>query len=344
MKLGFISIGTGGTKGHMSFATSVSNRLLNESKNECYVFSEEDYKNYSNIKNSKINYIRIKKQAHQRSSAGCIKYIYRKELLEKIKDLKIDTIIFSTFFDIKLIKALRELGIKVLLHTFLLRDTHLKLFNQNKFYDLFDKVLILNDLIKMPFEVENSITVAPIIDINNSSKRKIKNLKKILVTCGGGGRPSREKFFKQVIRIIKKNQDIEFTIIEASLKDKINMENVSVIPWNNNFQKLVNNYDLVICEAGYNTTVELLSSGKPAILIPGRRRIDNQELRALEYEKLGCGLSLSPEGDLSNILDMMKRMKRNSLILNKFSNKSKKVSKIIFDASIIGGKLINGEY
>lgn len=52
---------------------------------------------------------------------------------------------------------------------------------------------------------------------------------------------------------------------------------------------------LVVAEAGYNTVHELRLAGVPALLVPGDRRYDDQDARALELARLGVAQVTSRE-------------------------------------------------
>ncbi|MDE2110144.1 MAG: hypothetical protein KGJ79_03300 [Alphaproteobacteria bacterium] len=56
--------------------------------------------------------------------------------------------------------------------------------------------------------------------------------------------------------------------------------------------------DLVVAMAGYNTSVEIVASGKPAILVPRSAPRAEQRMRAAMLERLGYAWSLEPGPDL----------------------------------------------
>ena len=99
----------------------------------------------------------------------------------------------------------------------------------------------------------------------------------------------------------------------------------------------------MICEAGYNTITELLFLGKPALAIPGIRRIDNQELRAVRYESAGCGYALFPEEDPEETIKKIKSLIDNPEKLKELSASCKKVFKEIMNAEEITKEMIQNE-
>jgi hypothetical protein len=55
--IGFVSLNSGGTMGHMSLLTNLANKLTSEHK--CFIFSEHEYQNFSNFKNKSLEFIKI---------------------------------------------------------------------------------------------------------------------------------------------------------------------------------------------------------------------------------------------------------------------------------------------
>ena len=99
--------------------------------------------------------------------------------------------------------------------------------------------------------------------------------------------------------------------------------NCLILKSTDNLQKFIDNSRVVISEAGYFTTHELISRSKPSILIPGERRIDNQELRAIEYDKQGFGYCFMPEEDIGLLVDKTLNLLTNYDSYRAFQNRSK---------------------
>ncbi|MBS3071873.1 hypothetical protein J4408_02700, partial [Candidatus Pacearchaeota archaeon] len=294
-KIGFVSLGTGGTMGHMTLITNLS-KSLSEKGYDCTIFTEYDYEKFSNVKSNEIKYVKLKNQEHTNTIGGCLIYRYAQEVIELIKKNNIKILIFSTIFDIKIIEFAKSQGIKTMLISYPLRDSHREIFTLNGYSKLFDKIYSLKDLESMNSNnlFENEVIVLPSYKIENKYFRKKRTSKeiKILVTCGGGGRPSSTKFFeiitKSIEEVTKSLPNITFTILKGSSNTQLNLKNCKVIDWSTDFKTDLDEHDFVISEAGYFTVFELMLYRKTGILIPGARRIDNQELRAIIYEKLNC--------------------------------------------------------
>jgi len=313
--IGFVSLNSGGTMGHMSLLTNLANKILKKTEHKCFIFSEYDYAKSSSLKNNNLEFVKIKKQEHSKTIAGCFKYKYKQEFLDIIKTKKIDILIFSTFFDKKLVEEARKIVQKVFLISYPLRDTHREAFFVKNLYELFDKVFTLKDIVDLLRIYPNeTLALPPNLDFKFNNKYKRSN--KILITCGGGGRPSSEIFFniiKENIKdILERYPELEFTIIKGNSNFNFNSDRVKIIEWSNNFIELVKESDFIISESGYFTIMELLALNKPALVIPGARRIDNQELRAVRFEGLGKGFFMLPEQDNNDffiIFDKIKNFK-----------------------------------
>ena len=200
--------------------------------------------------------------------------------------------IFSTFFDLDLVKRFKNGKIKTILLSYHIRDTYRLALKQNGAYSTFDRIITLYGPEFNDNRMPNEILVNPI----NIAYKKIINMKKndILVTCGGGGRPSSKMFLKKVTSslkklIIDKNNDIKVIMIKGCSKSKIPNKNIKSIIWTKDFGSMMSSSKLIISEAGYFTMLDLINYRKKAILIPGKRIIDNQEIRALKLQELGIG-------------------------------------------------------
>jgi UDP-N-acetylglucosamine:LPS N-acetylglucosamine transferase len=329
--IGIVSLQSGGTRGHMTLTTNLARSLFG--KRKIFVLSEDKYSAHSNVPNNLINFLKIKKQIHQNSVGGCITYKHNKNLLEMITKHNISTLIFSTFYDLDLLAEARAKGIKCILISYPLRDSHRKAILTRKYYSYFDKIFVLKDLAEPSFIFPNEETVSPLKQ-KLASSNKIKKVRNVLITCGGGGRPSSEIFFTLIEKMISiisiEYPNIEFTIIKGLSKKTINLPQTKTIEWSTNFLKILKESDIVISEAGYFTLIDLISTNKLAILIPGARRIDNQELRACCFENLGLGYFLFPEEGTKKLVLLLRKMIENPKNTSKLYKNFGRVRKIIF--------------
>ncbi len=153
----------------------------------------------------------------------------------------------------------------------------------------------------MPRLYPENPQVIPASPIVFPQQARADNGSKLLIMCGGGGRPSADLFFSLVnssipnIRTAIRHLDCTVVTGPYAKPIKFNDENTKVIPWSNNMLKLMREATVIIGEAGYFSLHEIIANEKSAICVPGDRRMDNQELRATKFEELGMGFCIMPE-------------------------------------------------
>jgi len=107
-------------------------------------------------------------------------------------------------------------------------------------------------------------------------------------------------------------------------------ENIKVIKWTEKISKLLDKSDLIISEAGYFTMLDLLLTKTPAIMIPGKRGIDNQELRAVNFELLGIGKIHFPFQEKYKLKRMVSKFVEDKSFAAKYSLSREKVLEKVF--------------
>jgi UDP-N-acetylglucosamine:LPS N-acetylglucosamine transferase len=341
MNIAIVSLGSGGTMGHMSLTTSLSSEISR--KNKVFLFSDHDYSDFSNVKKPNFKFVKIPSQKHQKSVGGKINYLHKEDLFLKLEKNKIQTLIFSTFYDLEILNHCKKNKIKTILVSYPLRDSHREIVRLRKYYSFFDKVFTLNDL-HNPNKISNKeFFVSPIISKNKPGK-KTDEIREVLITCGGGGRPSAEVFFKitldAVKKISKKYPNVKFNLIKGNSNVNSKSKNMKIIKWSKDFHRLLSKQDLIISEAGYYTLLDLITFNKPAIIIPGERRIDNQELRAVKFQEKGLGWVIFPTEKSADLSDLVEHLIKNP---NNLNNKNKffdKVKKEILSGDSLDKKII----
>ena len=170
--IAIVSLDSGGTMGHMSLTTKLSESL--SKKNNIFLFSDHDYSDFSRLRIR--NFIKLPKQKHTKSIGGCINYKYKKFFIDQVKKNNINVVIFSTFYDIDLLDYLKKLNIKTLLISYPLRDTHRQVIKIRKFNNHFDKIFTLSD-ITCPKKIFPNEEIVSYFEEKNKSK-KIKHDKR----------------------------------------------------------------------------------------------------------------------------------------------------------------------
>jgi UDP-N-acetylglucosamine:LPS N-acetylglucosamine transferase len=319
-----ISLNSGGTMGHGKIITSLANFLSKNKKNVTILSDMSFSRNFYVNKN--VNVKNLHEAAHiNYTIGGMCDYSQKNEIYNFAIENSIECVILSTFFDLDLVKKFKEKKIKTILLNYPLRDTYRFALKQNKAYEVFEKVITLYGPEFKDIKMQNETLVNP---LKIAKKEDNNNLKyDILVTCGGGGRPSSKIFLKKVIlalkKIAKENENLKIIIIKGNSKSNLSNNNFETIIWKKDFGNLLSSSRVIISEAGYFTMLDLINYRKKAILIPGERIIDNQEIRALKLEELGIGKIFFPFEKVSKLVNMIKES------LNKENSGKENYQKII---------------
>jgi len=134
----------------------------------------------------------------------------------------------------------------------------------------------------------------------------------VLVTAGGGedGYFLMEAFLKALTRMPPgrtRSRIVTGPLMSADQQQSLNALaaadlDVEITASTTDLPILLEHADLVIAMGGYNTCVEVVASGKPAILVPRAAPRAEQRMRAAMFERLGLAWSLEPGPDLDGRL------------------------------------------
>jgi len=305
-----VAIGTAGTLGHITSAIRLSQQLKKTTTKAFTLSLIVDQKAANLIEEDEIDniYAIDIPGEHRGSIAGDLRTNIADILRSIHTSIKPNLYIFDTFYSSKYVRELESTGIPCVFYSYQFRDSIKELFYLNKVHKLFSRVLWL----KEPYELyhgtktekvgKNEYIVPPIPLENNicSNGRQVENIK-ILVLCGGGGRPGAEQFLFEVIRAL---DDIDYcnqAVVISGPFNPISIQNTNSRPKIYKYQNPINilaaiqQANIVISEAGYHTCQELCTFGNKSLLVPGKRKIDNQEIRAIKLSKYSGFKHMFPE-------------------------------------------------
>ena len=302
-----ISLNSGGTMGHGKIITSLAN-FLSQKKKKLTILSDMPFSRNFYV-DHKVGVRNVSKIPHiNYTIGGMCRCSQSDQIYEFGKRNDIECVIFSTFFDLDLVRKFKNSKVKTILLSYPIRDTYRLALKLNGAYATFDKVISLYSPEFNDKEMPNEILANPLKTAYKKIARTEKN--DILVTCGGGGRPSSKIFLKKVVsalkKITKKNRKLKVTIIRGNSRSNLSFENVKTIIWTKDFGDLLFSSKVIISEAGYYTMLDLINHNKKAILIPGERIIDNQEIRALKLGEIGAGKVFFPFEKTSKLIRFIK--------------------------------------
>ena len=302
MRVAFVALNCGGTMGLMAIVSRAADRLRRNCSASCMVVSDFDFRPFGPPSLREHTFMCIPEGAHQLSVGGCIASAPVAPILAWLKEFKCEQVVFSTFFSGDLVRAVNEAGMRSVLLTFPLRDSHWEAFHLRGYGELFSDVIVFADLYDPACDLPNQTRVAPLYSEDSLSCSLCSASKKVLVLCGGGGRPSSQQMYDLVasarLELLEQGITLDWALshgAKSRLSCQMECNGFRGVDWKPDLISWIHEYDSVISEAGFNTVTELVLSSRPALLVPGHRRIDNQELRAVNYEHCGCGVCCFPE-------------------------------------------------
>ncbi|MBI5695141.1 MAG: radical SAM protein [Nitrospirae bacterium] len=244
---------------------------------------------------------------------------FNKPIVESIiRQFKPHIMVFDFYFERDLLEAAKSNGSQLVL---ILRkqpdDKMEKRLDPSGPINLFDMIIIPKDTEKnispdiIPGELLSKIVFTnPIVrrittstDNNNNDRhdqllrRYSLNNSKITVTAsaGAGGYPGTDKYYNAVIRafesISENRSDFQGLIFTGpSYKGHLHStcEQIKIYPYEPHLLNVLSASTVSITQAGYNTINEIIFSGIPAIVVPGKRKSDDQFKRAASLAEKNC--------------------------------------------------------
>lgn len=130
-----------------------------------------------------------------------------------------------------------------------------------------------------------------------------------LVVASLGGHTYRKPLFDAVLKVAEYYPEIDFILL-TTFTAKDLPQNVKLNCGMKDCAAYLKAADLVITQAGHSTAMELLTLGKPSIVVPDTKQIE-QENNARRMVELGVSLKVDyhqlEQGDLGEALDKMFR-------------------------------------
>ncbi len=160
---------------------------------------------------------------------------------------------------------------------------------------------------------------------------------KTYVVVSLGGHAYRRPLFDCILEVAKKLPNVEFDIFTFFKADNI-PENVNVKGMISDISSYMKTADIVIAQAGHSTAMEILSFGKPSVIVPDLNQIE-QENNAMRMSELQVSEIISHEElTVSKMFDCIQKVmkdgkyKKNAeffATMSKEMNAKKKVADIL---------------
>jgi UDP-N-acetylglucosamine--N-acetylmuramyl-(pentapeptide) pyrophosphoryl-undecaprenol N-acetylglucosamine transferase len=198
----------------------------------------------------------------------------------------------------------------------------------------------LNTLSKKPHTMKKQRFIGPIVAINHENQEP-PDIKSPFVLTLLGGHSFRLPIFDGILKIADKFPEINFIIFTKFKSDNI-PGNVRVFEFAEDISSYMKAAELIITQAGHSTAMEILTLGKPALIIPDKGQIE-QENNAARMRELGvCDTldysSLGPEHIFEKIYILLNdtRFRKRAMHFSELAKKmsgQQKAAQIILELS-----------
>lgn len=292
LRIVVVAINPAGTLGHATSASAIVETLLAVEGDRPRVAVIADDTILPFVGGGDV--IAVTRSSDERSDGGALSYSYTPELTPQILGLCPDIVVFDTFFASDAVRALREANVATVLVSYRFRDTAMEIF-RTQWLEFFSRCFWLLEPFESAAEI-GTIGMGQEISLPPLSRPKAVpparvDERYVLLTRGGGGQPGTQRAFVRVMECLASESALTPIVVNSPSGTAVEFEQTGKSRVLDHlgrleFLSLLRSAELVVSEAGFNTCLELACVGQRALLVPGPRRTDNQELRAVRMSAL----------------------------------------------------------
>lgn len=149
--------------------------------------------------------------------------------------------------------------------------------------------------------------VGPLVNWDRDEIIPVRRSNKPYIVVTLGGHDYRKPLFDSVIKVARHLPDINFDIF-TGFKAENPPDNVKITGMIPNLAQYLKAADLVITQAGHSTAMELLTLGKPSIIVPDQKQIE-QENNAMTMQARGVSSKINyDELSINKLSETIKMM------------------------------------
>jgi len=154
--------------------------------------------------------------------------------------------------------------------------------------------------------------VGPLVSWNRDEIIPVERSKRPYIVVTLGGHSYRRPLFDTIIEVAKQLPDIDFDIFTIFKTDYVpsNVKLANIIP---NLAQYMKAADLVITQAGHSTSMELLTLGKPSIIVPDLKQIEQENNASRMSELEVAKIIRYDELSVKKLSDTVKIVLNNSI-------------------------------
>ncbi len=236
-----------------------------------------------------------------RASTGLPDDLDSLAVLAALEVFRPDLVVFDTHAPPGLVEATTALGARAVLVLRELRPDVMDRWLASPAAGAFDQLLVPHGEDEVTAALPDAVPVFLVGPIVRPAPAPADEGPDVLVVAGGGGQPV------EVERLLRAAADAHwlararYPTLETTLVAGPGLRRLPTYPGltvrrpGSDVPALMAAAKVVVAQAGYNTVAELRALRKPAILVPGHRRMEDQSARARRLVAVGAALLSRPE-------------------------------------------------
>jgi len=219
-----------------------------------------------------------------------------------------DLVVFDTHAPMSLVRYTATIGARAVLVLRELRPEALRSFVASGAATSFDRIVLPHEPGEVdvePLDGAPVVLVGPIVrDMTARRTRARRDRLRVVAMAGGGGQPVDARRYVRAVADAHLLARARIPRLETTLvvgpygSPPANLERyegLSIVRQAKDLPALLADAALVVSQAGYNAVAELRSLEKPAILVPGHRKAEDQRARALRLQRAKVAVIARPE-------------------------------------------------
>jgi radical SAM protein with 4Fe4S-binding SPASM domain len=218
-----------------------------------------------------------------------------------------DLVVFDTHAPARIVARAAALGARTVLVLRELRPDALRSFAKSAVAHAFDRIVIPQepgDMDLAPLADLPHVLVGPVVRLQPGRTGVDGERPLVVATAGGGGQPmDARRYLRAVVdaHVLARARfpELETVLVTGPYGDVPRNADghpgLSVVRSTPELVPLLARATLVVSQAGYNAVAEIRALAKPAVLVPGYRKAEDQRARARRLVRIGAAALAKPE-------------------------------------------------
>jgi radical SAM protein with 4Fe4S-binding SPASM domain len=216
-----------------------------------------------------------------------------------------DLVVFDTHAPMRIVRRVAELGARAVLVLRELRPEALRAFVKSGAPLAFDRIVVPHEPDEVDIEaLPGAALVGPIVRKVRAPRGIPSGPPRVVAMAGGGGQPVDARRYLRAVadaHLLARARIPRLTTVMVTgpygeapphVERYPGLTVVRSLP---DLTPLLAKATLVVSQAGYNAVAEIRTLEKPVILVPGRRKAEDQRARALRLARTGAAVIAKPE-------------------------------------------------